>query len=148
MAKASAVPAVTRRREKGIRTLVVDDSADFVHAICSFLEVLPNVAVIGTGSTGREAVVLAHEWMPDLILMDVWMPEMTGLEAAAQLAREQPDVVVILTSAFEDESVWRASKKNGAFAFVMKEHLTQELSRLLEMAAAQKGWNNPTKNCA
>jgi DNA-binding NarL/FixJ family response regulator len=134
--------------EKRIRTLVIDDAIDFMDAICSFLEVLPNVAVIAKGRNGREAVALAHEWMPDLVLMDVWMPEMTGLEAASQLARELPDVVVILTSAFEDERIWQVSKESGAFAFVMKEHLTQELPRLLELAASQKGWNRSTKNCA
>lgn len=134
--------------EKRIRTLVVDDHADFVHAICSFLEILPNVAVIATGRSGRDAVALAHEWMPDLVLMDVRMPEVTGLEAASQLMRELPGVVVILTSAFEDEGIWQASQESGAFAFVLKEHLTQELPRLLELATSQKGWNEPTKNCA
>jgi DNA-binding NarL/FixJ family response regulator len=134
--------------EKRIRTLIIDDAIDFMYAICSFLEVLPNVAVIAKGRNGRDAVALAHEWMPDLVLMDVRMPEMTGLEAASQLTRELPDVVVILMSAFEEKGIWYASEESGAFAFVMKEHLTQELPRLLDMAASQKGWNKPTKNCA
>lgn len=97
----------------------------------------------------REALVLAHEWVPDLILMDVRMPEMTGLEAASQLTREMPGVVVvILMSPLEDEGVRRTSKESGAFAFVMKEDLPLELPRLLELAGSQKRWNNPTKNCA
>jgi len=91
------------RSEKRIRTVVVDDSADYLRYLCAFLEVLPNVAVIAKGGSGRDAVRLAHEWMPDLVLMDVSMPEMTGLEAAAQLTKELPDVIVILTSAFEAE---------------------------------------------
>ena len=134
--------------DKRIRILVVDDSAGFVHAICSFLEILPNVAVIAKGRSGRDAIALAHEWMPDLVLMDVRMPEVTGLEAASQLTRELPDVVVILMSAFEDEGIGQASEESGAFAFVMKEHLTQELPGLLELAASHKGWSRPTKNCA
>src|SRR5437016_568751 len=109
--------------EKRIRTLVVDDSIDFMHAICSFLETLPKVAVIAKGRSGRDAVALAHEWMPDLVLMDVRMPEVTGLEAAFQLTRELPGVVVILISAFEDGGIQKASQESGAFAFVMKEHL-------------------------
>jgi DNA-binding NarL/FixJ family response regulator len=134
--------------EKRIRTLVVDDSADFVRYLCAFLHTLSNVDVIAKGRSGRDALVLAHEWIPDLVLMDVKMPEMTGLEAASQLTREMPDVVVILMSAFEVDGIWRASQEGGAFAFVMKEHLTQELPRLLELAASQKAWNKPTKNCA
>ena len=134
--------------EKRIRTLVVDDSADFVRYLCAFLEALSTVDVIATARSGREAVVLAHQWMPDLVLMDVKMPEMTGPEAASQLAKELPDVVVILMSAFEDEEVWRASQQSGAFAFVMKENLTRDLPHLLELAALEKGWNEPTKNCA
>ena len=134
--------------EKRIRTLVVDDSADYMRYLCAFLETLSNVDVIAKGHSGRDALVLAHEWVPDLVLMDVKMPEMTGLEAASQLTRELPNVVVILTSAFEADGIWRASQESGAFAFVLKEHLTQELPRLLELAASQKGWNKPTENCA
>jgi chemotaxis response regulator CheB len=93
--------------------LVVDDSADFVCALCAFLDTLSNVDVIAKGRSGREAVVLAHEWVPDVILMEVKMPGMTGLEAASQLAREMPGVVVILMSAFEDEGIQRASEESG-----------------------------------
>ena len=132
--------------EKQFRTLVVDDSADYLRYLCAFLETLPNVAVIAKGRSGRDAVTLAHEWMPDLVLMDVRMPEMMGLEAAAQLARELPDIIVILISAFEIEGIWRSSQKSGAFAFVMKEHLTHDLPRLLELAASEKGWNKHKKS--
>ncbi len=76
--------------EKRIRTLVVEDSADYARYLCAFLEALPKVDVIAKARSGRDAVMLAHEWMPDLVLMDVRMPEMTGLEAASQLARELP----------------------------------------------------------
>jgi DNA-binding NarL/FixJ family response regulator len=61
--------------DKRIRTLVVDDSADFLRYLCAFLDTLPNVDVIAKGCSGRDAIVLAHEWMPDLVLMDVKMPE-------------------------------------------------------------------------
>ena len=95
--------------EKQFRTVVVDDSADYVRYVCAFLETLPNVNVIAKGRSGRDVIMLAHEWMPDLVLMDVSMPEMTGLEATSQLTRELPDVIVILTSAFDAEGIWRAS---------------------------------------
>jgi DNA-binding NarL/FixJ family response regulator len=134
--------------EKRIRTLVIDDAIDFMQAICSFLENLPKVAVIAKGRSGRDAIALAHEWGPDLILMDVRMPGMTGLEAAWRLTREMPSVVVILMSAFEDAGIGKASQESGAFAFVMKERLTQELPRLLQLAGSTKGWNEPTTNCA
>jgi CheY-like chemotaxis protein len=100
--------------EKRIRTLVVDDSADYVRYLCAFLESLSNVDVIAKGRSGRDAIVLAHEWMPDLVLMDIRMPEMTGLEATSQLTRELPDVIVILMTAFEDEKALQARKEIGA----------------------------------
>jgi CheY-like chemotaxis protein len=131
--------------EKRFRTLVVDDFADYVRYLCAFLETLPNVAVIAKGGNGRDAVTLAYEWMPDLVLMDVRMPEMTGLEAASQLTRELPGIIVILISAFEIEGVWRSSQQSGAFAFVMREHLTRDLPRLLELAS-EKGWNQARKS--
>jgi CheY-like chemotaxis protein len=117
--------------EKRIRTLVFDDASDFMQAICPFLENLPNVVVIATGCTGYDAIVLAHEWMPDLVLMDIRMPEMMGLEATSRLTRELPDVIIILMTSFEDEKTLRASKESGAFAFVMKKNLTHDLPRYL-----------------
>jgi len=60
--------------------------------------------------------------MPELVLMDIRMPEMTGLEATFQLTRDLADVIVVLMTAVEDEKTLRASKESGAFAFVMKEN--------------------------
>jgi len=51
-------------------------------------------------------------------------------------------------TAFEDEKALRASEESGAFAFVMKENLTHDLPRLLELAASERGWNKPSKDCA
>jgi two-component system, NarL family, vancomycin resistance associated response regulator VraR len=133
---------------KKIRTLVVDDAEDYARYLCAFLETQSYVAMLAKGRNGREAVALAHEWRPDLVLMDVRMPEMTGLEATSQLTRELPDVIVILMSAFEVEGIWRASQQSGAFAFVMKENLTRDLPCLLELVASEMGRNKPTKNCA
>ena len=148
LADAVLVAEILMPHKIRIRTLVVDDCPDFMRPLCAFLESLSNVDVIAKGRCGRDALVLAHEWVPDLILMDVRMPEMTGLEAASQLTREMPGVVVILMSAFEDQGIRRASKESGVFAFVMKEGLPLELPRLIEMAGSQKRWNNPTENCA
>jgi CheY-like chemotaxis protein len=90
-----------------------------------------NVVVIATGRTGYDAIVLAHEWMSELVLMEIKMPEMTGLEATSRLTRELPDVIIILMPAFEDGKTLWASKESGAFAFVMKKNLTHDLPRLL-----------------
>jgi YesN/AraC family two-component response regulator len=65
--------------------------------------------VIAKGRRGRDAITLAHEWVPDLVLMDVRMPDVTGLEAASQLTRELLGVVVILMSAFQDEGIEKAT---------------------------------------
>jgi CheY-like chemotaxis protein len=132
--------------EKIIRTLVVDDVGRFRGATSRpSWAPLSNVDVIAKGRSGRDAIELAHEWMPDLVLMDVRMPDMTGLEAALQLTREQPSVVVILMLAFEDEGIWKASRESGAFAFLMNEHFTQELPRLLELVRSQKDATGPRR---
>jgi len=126
--------------EKRIRTLVIDDASDFMQAICSFLENLPNVAVIATGRTGlrrdRAGSRVDARIGPD----GHQNAEMTGLEATFQLTRDLADVIVVLMTAVEDEKTLRASKESGAFAFVMKENLTHDLPRLLELAASEKGW--------
>jgi len=129
------------------KILIVDDDTDLRDTLVEQLSLHDEfeASAVDTGAKGASA---AKTDSPDLVLMDVRMPEMTGLEAASQLMRELPDVIVILTSAFEVQGIWRASQESGAFAFVMKEHLTQELPRLLEVAGSTKGWNGPTQNCA
>lgn len=83
---------------KPIRLVLVDDAADFLRSACAFLERLPNVQVVGTATSGTEGVELAMRLAPDLVLMDMVMPGMSGFAATSFVKmRPKPPRVVIVT---------------------------------------------------
>lgn len=119
-----------------IRTLVVDDSPAALHSICYFLKLLSNVTVVGTATDGREGLASAHALHPDLVLIDVQMPGMNGIEAASQLKRDLPATRVIMVTVHDSPEVRLACRQCGADGFIPKEHLNEELPVLLQQIIA------------
>lgn len=118
-------------RAEPIRTLVVDDSPVALDAICSFLK-LEDIHVVGTAADGREALLAARALRPELVLMDVQMPVMNGIEAASQLIQELPATRVIMVTVHDTPEVQRACLECGAHGFVAKQRLDGELPPLLQ----------------
>ncbi len=119
-----------------IRTLVVDDSPAALHSICYFLKLLPNVIVVGTATDGRQGLASARALHPELVLIDVQMPGMNGIEAAAQLKHDLPATRVIMVTVHDSPEVRRACRQCGADGFIPKEHLNEELPALLQQIIA------------
>jgi two-component system, NarL family, response regulator LiaR len=110
-----------------IRTLVVDDSAVLLEKLCHFLETQPLMELVGTAAQGQEALFMAELLRPDLVLMDLNMPLMDGLQATAMLRRRFPEIRVILL-AFEDHPNARDSAHtHGAHGFVDKARIISDL---------------------
>ncbi len=118
-----------------IRVLVVDDSELFRRSTCRILEML-EYRVIGQGATGREAVSLARELEPDLVLMDVEMPELSGINAAQEIQRHQPTPVVLLT-AHNSMDLIQEARDAGVAAYLVKPLDPQELQRIVTIALAR-----------
>jgi DNA-binding NarL/FixJ family response regulator len=118
-----------------IRILIVDDHAVVRQGLKMFLGLDPELDVIGEGSDGREAIRLARELQPDVVLMDLLMPGMNGIEAIEILRKEMPDIEVIaLTSVLEDQSVVGAIRA-GAIGYLLKDTEADELIRSIKAAA-------------
>lgn len=114
-----------------MRILIADDHALFRDGLRSLLE-SHSLEVVGEASTGREAVTLAWELKPDVVLMDLLMPDMDGLEATKRLAAELPDVkVLILTAADDDEKLFEAIRA-GAKGYLLKDLESEQFLDLLE----------------
>ena len=79
-----------------IRVLIVDDHTLFRKGLRSLLEHLTGMEVVGEAPTGPEAVILAQELVPDVVLMDIQMPVMSGIEATKQILQENPHIGIIL----------------------------------------------------
>jgi len=89
-----------------IRVLITDDHQVVRRGLRGFLELDPELEVVGEASNGEEAVSMARRLQPDVVLMDLLMPVMDGIEATGEIRRELPEVeVVALTSVLEDASV-------------------------------------------
>jgi DNA-binding NarL/FixJ family response regulator len=119
-----------------IRIVVTDDHAVVRQGLRMFLELDPELEVVGEAANGAEAVALANELGPDVVLMDLLMPVMDGITAIGRLREEVPDVEVIaLTSVLEDASVVGAVKA-GATGYLLKDTNADELRRAVKAAAA------------
>ena len=117
--------AKTLHRE--ISVLVTDDEPLFVEMITAMLSAEDDIAVVATARNGRSAVRLAHELRPDVIVMDVSMPVMDGIEATRVIRDHDPDAcVMILTGGTAPNDVDRA-RKAGAAAYLTKDRIATEL---------------------
>lgn len=109
------------------RLLVVDDSAATLKGLCDFVQDQKEFELAGTARGGREALELVARLQPDVVLLDMGMPELNGLECARAIRERFPRVVVIHLSG-HDSPVWReASDEAGAHGFVSKARVYQDL---------------------
>jgi two-component system, NarL family, response regulator LiaR len=118
-----------------IRLLLVDDHAVVRQGLRMFLSLDPDFEIVGEATDGNAALKLARELQPDVVLMDLLMPGMDGIEATGILRREMPDIEVIaLTSVLEDSSVVGAIRA-GAIGYLLKDTEANELIRAIKAAA-------------
>ena len=119
-----------------IRVLLADDHSVVREGLHMFLGRDPELEVVGEAADGAEAVTLARELHPDVVLMDLLMPVMDGIAATAAIRAELPDVeVVALTSVLESDAVVSAVKA-GAIGYLLKDTQAAELRRAIKAAAA------------
>ena len=119
-----------------IRILIADDHSVVRQGLRMFLGLDPELEIIGEASDGAEAVKMAHALNPDVVLMDMLMPVMGGIEATQTIRRELPDTEVIaLTSVLDDGSVVGAVKA-GAIGYLLKDTQADDLRRAIKAAAA------------
>lgn len=121
-----------------IRVLLVDDYEVVRRGLRGFLELVPELEVVGEASNGREAVDLAYRLEPDVVLMDLVMPEMDGTAAIAAIRDRQPEVAIVaLTSFAEPERIQRAMEA-GATSHLLKDADAEEVVRAVIAAHAAR----------
>jgi two-component system, NarL family, invasion response regulator UvrY len=111
--------------------LVVDDQAPFRSAAKAVLRRLDGFELAGEASSGPEAIELAGQLRPALVLMDINMPEMSGIEATRRIVAAHPEVVVFLCSTYDAADLPAAAASSGAAGYLHKEQLGPEMSRRL-----------------
>ncbi len=113
------------------RILIVDDSSDFLKSVSLLLGAAPGVVVVGTARSGEEALVEVERLLPDLVLMDIAMPGMGGIEATRRIkARARPPRLLLLTM-HDSGEYRRAGEHVGADGFLSKLDFTTAISAML-----------------
>ena len=110
-----------------LRILVAEDHPLFRKGMISLLSSVPDFEVIGEAATGEEAVARAAELQPDVVLMDLQMPEMNGIEATRRILQESPSVRVLVVTLFEDEDSVFMALRAGARGYVLKDSDEEEM---------------------
>ena len=117
-----------------IKVLLADDHTLFRKGLRTLLEQLPGIEVVGEAPDGRDVISQAQDLVPDVILMDIRMPEINGIEATRQILQENPHIGVILVTMFDDPESVYSGMRAGARGYVLKEAEPEELSRAIEAA--------------
>ena len=126
-----------------ITCLIVDDHEVVREGLRLSLSRAPHIRVVGEASDGASAVELAERRRPDVVIMDVRMPGMDGLEATKQLTEKLPDTAVLIFTAYSERSLLGRGLESGAKGYILKEAPHQTLLRAIEKVAAGDGYVDP-----
>lgn len=123
-----------------VQVLVVDDQAPFRAAARAVLNRIAEFDLVGEAASGEEAVEMSELLHPDLVLMDINMGEMNGIEATRRLTAAHPDTMVILVSTYAAEDLPADARSSGAAAYVHKDELSPRLLRGLWDSGGDPAW--------
>lgn len=122
-------PNPEEERYAAVRVLVVDDQQLVRDGIASLLRVQDGIVVVGTATNGQEALEQALTRQPDVILMDVRMPIMDGVEATLQILRQVPSCCILMLTTFDDDQYVRDALRAGARGYLLKDLPAQDLAQ-------------------
>jgi len=128
---------------KPLRVVLADDHALVRAGIRSLLERIPGVTVVGEAETGIDALALIQNRQPDIALVDIAMPGLNGLEVAARVATDFPQVRVIILSMHANEEYVAQALRAGAVGYLLKDSATAELDLALEAACRGETYLSP-----
>jgi DNA-binding NarL/FixJ family response regulator len=127
-----------------VRVLLVEDHPLFRKGVVALLQAVPDVEVAGVAATGEEGVALAGELRPDVVLMDLQLPGMSGIEATRDIVAAHPEVRVLVLSLFEDEDSVFLALRAGARGYVLKDADEEELVGALRAVARGEAIFSPS----
>jgi DNA-binding NarL/FixJ family response regulator len=118
-----------------IRVLVADDHTLFRDGLRALFNSVPDIEMVGEAATGAQAISQAEQLQPDVVLMDVQMPELNGIEATRQTVRTSPHIGVVVVTMVEDDDSVFAAMRAGARGYVLKGAKQEEMLRVIRAVA-------------
>ena len=131
---------------KQIKILLVDDVTAVRKGLSTILQLMDDLRIVGEAENGLEAVKLAEQLKPDVILMDLAMPELDGFEATKCIKANHPQIGIIVFSIHDDGDTREKARAVGADAFINKEAETQQLIDAIQNVSAQAASRRPKEN--
>ncbi len=120
--------------EPPIRVMIVDDQALVREGIASLLAIQPGITICGTAENGQEAVTKFESFNPQVILMDIRMPVMNGIESAQVILQQNPQVIILMLTTLEDDEYIVKSLQSGASGYLLKDMLAADLAQAIRLA--------------
>jgi DNA-binding NarL/FixJ family response regulator len=127
-----------------IRALIADDHQLFRDGLKVLLQSAPDIELVGEASTGREVIELAAEGQPDVIVMDLQMPGIDGIEATRRIVRTSPHINVLMVTMFEDDQSVFAAMRAGARGYVLKGAKHDEMLRAVRAVSSGEAIFSPS----
>ncbi len=128
----------------GLKIIVADDHVMFREGLSALLRGIPGTEIVAEANNGRETLRLCRELSPDLVIMDVSMPDLNGIEATRQIKAECPGVKVVAVSQHSSRRMVMAMLKAGALGYLLKECAFQELADAVAAVSANKAYLTPS----
>jgi two-component system response regulator NreC len=125
------------------RVLLADDHQLMRSGVRLMLEREPDITVVGEAGDGREAVALAKTLKPEVVVMDIGMPNLNGIEAALQMTQHNPELAVVMLSMHSDESYVLRALKAGARGYLLKDSAEADLIKAVHVVAGGKSFFSP-----
>lgn len=126
-----------------IRILLADDHQLMRRGVRLMLEREPDLTVVGEASDGREAVALAKSLKPEVVVMDIGMPNLNGIEAAHQMTQDSPEPAIVMVSMHSDETYILRALKAGARGYLLKDSAEADLIKAVHAVAGGKSFFSP-----
>ncbi len=128
---------------KKVRILLADDHTVMRAGLRALLERQPNLEVVGEAEDGRQTLELASSHVPDVVVMDIAMPNLNGVEATRRMVSKQPTISVVILSMYSDESYVMRALAAGARAYLLKDSAVTDLIRAIEAVSQGKSFFSP-----
>jgi DNA-binding NarL/FixJ family response regulator len=129
---------------EAIHVLIADDHTLFRAGLRALLNLFSDIQVVGEASTGEETITQAETLQPDIILMDIQMPGVNGIEATRRILHTSPNIGVIVVTMFEDDSSVFAAMRAGARGYILKEAGEDEVLRAIRAVASGEAIFSPS----
>jgi len=126
-----------------MRVVVVDDQTSVREGLVTLLETMPGIEVVGSASDGKEAIALVADVSPEVVLMDLRMPRVDGVEATKRIRTDHPETQVVVLPTYDDDESIVMALRAGAIGYLTKDAGRVHIGRALEAAASGQAILDP-----